>query len=98
MNGSVKYVENQGKNSECIHVKCKFIVTVVWNNYVEIKFHFYHIFLLIQLSWHSHGLVKLLIAMMRFKYVFEPSFFSYIKLDLNDFVLIILYISIGQWN
>jgi hypothetical protein len=30
MNGSVKYVENQGKNSECMHVKCKYVATVIF--------------------------------------------------------------------
>jgi hypothetical protein len=43
MNGKVKYVENQGKNSECMLVKCKSIVIIVWNNFVGIKFHFYHL-------------------------------------------------------
>jgi hypothetical protein len=36
MNDKVKYVENQGRNSECMHVKCKYVVMVVWN-----KYHFY---------------------------------------------------------
>jgi hypothetical protein len=43
MNGNVKCVENQGKKSECMHVKCNFVVTVMWNNFVGIKFHFYHL-------------------------------------------------------
>jgi hypothetical protein len=43
MNGSVKCVENQGRKSECMHVKCNFFVIVVWNNLVGIKFHFYHL-------------------------------------------------------
>jgi hypothetical protein len=42
MNESVKCVENQGQNSECMHVKCKYVVTIMWNNSVGIKFHFYH--------------------------------------------------------
>jgi hypothetical protein len=42
MNGNVKCVEKPNKNSECVHVKCKFIVTVMRNNFVGIKFHFYH--------------------------------------------------------
>jgi hypothetical protein len=41
MNGNVKCVENQGRNNECMHVKCKYVVTIVWNNYERIKFHFY---------------------------------------------------------
>jgi hypothetical protein len=41
MNGKVKCVENQGRPSECMNVKCKCIVIVVWNNFVRIKFHFY---------------------------------------------------------
>jgi hypothetical protein len=40
VNGNVNCVENQGINSECMHVKCKFVVIVVWNNYARIKFHF----------------------------------------------------------
>jgi len=43
MNNNVKCVENQGKNNECMHVKCNFVVTVVWNNFVKMKFHFYHL-------------------------------------------------------
>jgi hypothetical protein len=42
MNGSVKCVENQGINTKCMNVKCKSIVTIVWNNFIGIKFHFYH--------------------------------------------------------
>jgi hypothetical protein len=41
MNGNVMCVENQSVDSECMHVKCKFVVIVAWNNYVGIKFHFY---------------------------------------------------------
>jgi hypothetical protein len=40
MNGSVKCVENQGKNSECMHVKCKFVVIIAWNNFAGIYFTF----------------------------------------------------------
>jgi hypothetical protein len=50
-------------------------------------------------SWHiyvdsiildtSHGFVELFIAMMKpNKYALDPSFVSYIKLDLKDFVFI----------
>jgi hypothetical protein len=60
-------------------------------------------------SWHisidsifldtSHGLVELLTAMMEFnKYVLEPSFFSYITLDLNDCVITTLFISTSWWS
>jgi len=42
MNGNVKGVENQGKNSECMHVKCKYIVKIIWNNFIGIKFHLHH--------------------------------------------------------
>jgi hypothetical protein len=40
MNGGVKYVENQGRNIEFMHLKSKSIITVIWNNSVGIKFHF----------------------------------------------------------
>ncbi len=40
MNGIIKCVDNQGKNSECMHVKCKYVVIVVWNNFAWIRFHF----------------------------------------------------------
>jgi hypothetical protein len=43
MNGNVKCVDNQCKNTECMHVNCKFIVIVMWNNLIGIKFHFYHL-------------------------------------------------------
>jgi hypothetical protein len=39
MNGSVKCVEKHGKDIECMHVKCKYVVTVVWNNFAKIKLH-----------------------------------------------------------
>jgi hypothetical protein len=42
MNGSVMYVEDESKNNECMHVKCKSIVIIMWNNFVGIQFHFYH--------------------------------------------------------
>jgi hypothetical protein len=38
MNGKVKCVENQGINNECMHVKCKFVIIVFWNNFARIKF------------------------------------------------------------
>jgi hypothetical protein len=41
MNGSVKCVEKQNRNSECMHVKCKYVITVVWNISTRFKFHFY---------------------------------------------------------
>jgi len=43
MNGNVKCVEKQGKNSECMHVKCKYVVIIMWNKFARIKFHFYHL-------------------------------------------------------
>jgi hypothetical protein len=43
MNGNVKCVEKQSKNNECMHVKWKFVVIIVWNNSIGIKFHFYHL-------------------------------------------------------
>jgi hypothetical protein len=30
-------LKNKSKNNECMHVKCKFIVIVVWNNSTGIK-------------------------------------------------------------
>jgi hypothetical protein len=41
MNGNVKCVDNQGRTSKCMHVKCKYVVAVMWNNFARIKFHFY---------------------------------------------------------
>jgi hypothetical protein len=38
MDGKIKRVENPSRNSECMHVKWKFVVTVLWNNYVGINF------------------------------------------------------------
>jgi hypothetical protein len=29
--------------SGCMHVKCKFVDTIKWNNFARIKFHFYHL-------------------------------------------------------
>jgi hypothetical protein len=43
MNGNINCFENQGINIECMHVKCKFVVIVMWNNFAIIKFHFYHL-------------------------------------------------------
>jgi hypothetical protein len=43
MNDNVKCVEKQSINSECMHVKCKTIVTIMWNNSTGIKFHVYHL-------------------------------------------------------
>jgi hypothetical protein len=43
MNGNVKGVEKQSRNRKCMHVMCKFVIIVVWNNYAGIKFHFYHL-------------------------------------------------------
>jgi hypothetical protein len=37
-NGKVKRVENQGKNNECMHVKCKYAVIVVLNILQESNF------------------------------------------------------------
>ncbi len=42
MNGNVKCVENPTKNNECMHVMCKFVVIVKWNNFAGSKFHIYH--------------------------------------------------------
>jgi hypothetical protein len=38
MNGRIKCVDNQGKNSECMHVKCKYLVIIMCNNSLGIKF------------------------------------------------------------
>jgi hypothetical protein len=40
MNGRIKCVENLGRNNECMHVKCKFVIKVMWNNFVGINFIF----------------------------------------------------------
>jgi hypothetical protein len=42
MNGSAKFVETLDKNSEHMHVKWKFVITVEWNIMQEFIFHFYH--------------------------------------------------------
>jgi hypothetical protein len=39
MNSSVKYVENKNRNSECMDVKCKFVVIVVWNILQQLNFY-----------------------------------------------------------
>jgi hypothetical protein len=39
MNGNAKCVENEWKNNGCMKVKCKYVVIVVWNNYIRIEFH-----------------------------------------------------------
>jgi hypothetical protein len=41
MNGSVKFVETENINSEHMHVKCNFIIVIVWNILQEFKFHLY---------------------------------------------------------
>jgi hypothetical protein len=41
MNGTVKCVENQGKIIKFMHVKCKYVIIVVWNIFAGFKFHFY---------------------------------------------------------
>jgi hypothetical protein len=38
MNDRVKCVDNQGKNNECMHVKCKYVVIIVWNILQELSF------------------------------------------------------------
>jgi hypothetical protein len=43
MNDSVKFVETWDKNSEHMHVKCKYVITIVWNILQKIKFQFYHL-------------------------------------------------------
>ncbi len=40
MNGIMKYVKNKDRNGECMHMKCKYIVTVEWNNLAKNKFSF----------------------------------------------------------
>jgi hypothetical protein len=35
---AVLCVEKHSTNIECMHVKCKFVVIVVWNNFEGIKF------------------------------------------------------------
>ncbi len=60
MNGSVKCVEDQSKNNECMPMKCKFVVTVVWNNYARIQFHFYHKSMIANGGWFTKTLKILL--------------------------------------
>jgi hypothetical protein len=43
MNGIVMFVETYDKNSEHMHVKWKYVVTIVWNILQEFKSHFYHL-------------------------------------------------------
>jgi hypothetical protein len=43
MNGNVNYIEKQGKNNECMHMNYKYVVTIMWNNFAQIKFCFYHL-------------------------------------------------------
>jgi hypothetical protein len=50
MNGNVKFVKKQNRNNECMHVKCKSIVIVMWNNSARIKFHFYY---LVTILWET---------------------------------------------
>jgi hypothetical protein len=38
MNGRINCVDNQGRNNECMHVKCKYVVIIMWNNFLGIKF------------------------------------------------------------
>ncbi len=52
MNGSVNCVEKQGKNNECMHMNYKYVVTVVWNNFAGIKFHFYHLATMLGIFFH----------------------------------------------
>jgi hypothetical protein len=40
MNDIIKCVENQGKNNECMHVKCKYVVIIMWNILQELSFIF----------------------------------------------------------
>jgi hypothetical protein len=37
MNGKIKCVKNQGNNGECMHMKCKYVIIVEWNNLARIK-------------------------------------------------------------
>jgi hypothetical protein len=37
MNSNFKNVENQNMNSECMHMKCKFVVTIMWNILQELN-------------------------------------------------------------
>jgi hypothetical protein len=37
MNGRVKCVENPSTHNECMHVKCKFVIKILWSNFIGIK-------------------------------------------------------------
>jgi hypothetical protein len=41
MNNNVKFAETWNKNSEHMPMKCKYVVTIMWNILQEFKFHFY---------------------------------------------------------
>jgi fatty acid desaturase len=50
MNGRIKCAKNLSRNRECMHVKCKFVVTMLWNNFVEVNsllpiWHYYVMFM-----------------------------------------------------
>jgi hypothetical protein len=51
MNGKVKCVKNQGRNGECMHMKCKFVVAIEWNNLARIKFTFTKCILIYDTMW-----------------------------------------------
>jgi hypothetical protein len=51
MNGSVKFVETQDMNNEHMHMKCKFVVIVMWNILQEFKFHLYQKGLMFNDGW-----------------------------------------------
>lgn len=55
MNGKIKCAKNLGKNHECMHVKCKYLVTVLWNNFVGIEFTSISMALLINVHELSHS-------------------------------------------
>jgi hypothetical protein len=63
MNGSVMCVEDESKNNECMHVKCKSII-IMWNNFVGIQFHFYHKSILANGGWLRKNL-KILLGQMK---------------------------------
>ncbi len=44
MNGNVKCVVKHDINNECMHVKCKYVVIVMWNNFAGIKVHVYQLY------------------------------------------------------
>jgi len=41
---AVLCIEKNNINTECMHVKCKYVVIVVCNNFTGIKFHVYQCF------------------------------------------------------